>query len=164
MLFKISPIQTLISATTVFNHSSVIFDPTELCLTILESLGRGEKHGVFEFVRKRLNKKWELLQGFERSGCRKKSWPPINFSFQYVIEWFLTVLEMSRMSWNWPTKALKMAYKRFFFILSNKSTKEREMRSQIIYAPRVKAFGQVLERSVTWWGQISWTSADKNKI
>ena len=24
----------------------------------------------------------------------------INFSFQYVIEWFLTVLEMSRMSWN----------------------------------------------------------------
>ena len=55
MLFKISPIQTLISATTVFNHSSVIFDPTELCLTILESLGRGEKHGVFEFVRKRLN-------------------------------------------------------------------------------------------------------------
>ena len=42
MLFKISPIQTLISATTVFNHSSVIFDPTELCLTILESLGRGK--------------------------------------------------------------------------------------------------------------------------
>ena len=56
MIFKISPVLTLFLARTVFNHISVNFDPTEDWLTILESLGQAEKHGVFEFTRKRLNK------------------------------------------------------------------------------------------------------------
>ena len=57
MIFKIRPDENPFSAPSIFNHSSANFDPTELCQTILESLGWGKKGGVFEFAKNCPNKK-----------------------------------------------------------------------------------------------------------
>ena len=57
MIFKIRPDENPFLAPLIFNHSSANFDPTVLCQTILESLGWGEKGGVFEFAKNCPNKK-----------------------------------------------------------------------------------------------------------
>ena len=69
MIFKIRPDENPFSAPSIFNHSSANFDPTELCQTILESLGRGKKGGFFEFAKNCLNKKWQLTEDFQGIGC-----------------------------------------------------------------------------------------------
>ena len=68
MIFKIRPDENPFLAPSIFNHSSANFDPTELCQTILESLGWGEKGGVFEFAKNCPNKKWQLTEDFQRIG------------------------------------------------------------------------------------------------
>ena len=81
MIFKIRPDENPFSAPSIFNHSSANFDPTELCQTILESLGRGKKGGVFEFAKNCPNKKWQLAEDFQGIGCNFLAQTPINLKF-----------------------------------------------------------------------------------
>ena len=57
LIFKIRPENKPFSAHTHFNYSAANFHPTEDWETILESLGRGKKDGVFEFAKKCPNKR-----------------------------------------------------------------------------------------------------------
>ena len=81
MIFKIRPDENPFSAHFIFNHSSANFDPTELCQTILESLGWGENGSVFEFAKNCPNKKWQLTEDFQGIGCNFLAQTPINLKF-----------------------------------------------------------------------------------
>ena len=114
MILKISSLRNSFSGATSFLDNSTIFDRTDHHLTISESLGWGQKGGVFEFSQKCPKNKSELPQGFERSSCNFYIPTPIHMPFEYVTECIFRILEMSRKSLIGPSEVLKMQLIDFF--------------------------------------------------
>ena len=109
MILKSSSLSNSFSGATSFHDSSTIIDRTDHCHTISESLGWGQKGGVFEFSQKCPKNKSELPQGFERSSCNFYIPTPIHMPFEYVTECIFRILEMSRKSLIGPSEVLKIA-------------------------------------------------------